>query len=114
MSELHIRRDMRPWGDRYIDYKVMLDGHQVGALGWGGSIVVPVQPGLHALRVEIEMSKSSIDYAGSPTVQFRLAEGENVAFACRIGHGPVFALFQGLLLWWSPLRRERWIVLERV
>jgi hypothetical protein len=107
VSELYVRRDTRPWGDRLGTYRVILDGNQVGALGWAGTMNVPILPGLHALRVEV-------DRCGSSTVQFRVDEGNAAKFVCRLGHGSVFAIIHGLLAWLEPERRYSWIELERI
>lgn len=61
--------------DRARKYKVLLDGREVGAIGAGECLSLPVTAGEHELRLKI-------DWLGSPSVHFTAIVGATCAFAC--------------------------------
>jgi hypothetical protein len=63
------------YADKVRDYRVMLDGGEIGRIADGECKTFAVPPGKHALRLKI-------DWCGSNTVDFDLSAGGNATFRC--------------------------------
>jgi hypothetical protein len=74
-ATLRVERVAAPWRDKLRAYKIVVDGMTVGSVADGASKDVPVEPGSHTLRIKL-------DWAGSRTVEFAVAEGQRVIWQC--------------------------------
>jgi hypothetical protein len=75
-ATIKITRGSEGWTDRARRYKVVVDDNPVGSIRRGETFQIPVQPGDHWVRM-------TIDWAGSPTIQVRLAPGDVALFQCQ-------------------------------
>jgi hypothetical protein len=64
-------------------YKVVVDGEEVGRIGDGDELDIPVSPGEHSLRLKI-------DWTGSKQLDFSLKKGEVRVFSSSPFTGPAF------------------------
>jgi hypothetical protein len=74
-ATLRVIRESAPWRDKLRKYKIVVDGATVGAIANGATTDVSVEAGYHTLRL-------GISWAGSPTVEFAIADGECLTWAC--------------------------------
>ena len=96
---IEVLRPRGGWRDRLRRYRIQVDGAEVGRLGRGGRIVVPVAPGRHEVRVRI-------DWAGSRPLTADLVSREVATFE---------ATPQPFWPGWRGLVRPRpWVQLRRV
>ena len=58
MSVLVIRRAHVPWTDLARNYRVLVDGQQRVLLGDDATVQIPVTPGEHVLRLQIDWCRS--------------------------------------------------------
>lgn len=73
-NSITISRDSG-YADRIRAYLVMLDGKELGRLKNGVTKTFPLEPGTHKLVMKI-------DWCGSNTISFSLADGESASFNC--------------------------------
>jgi hypothetical protein len=76
MATILVQRRADGWRDRLREYRVVLDGQEVGRLRPGRRCELSVTPGTHELEVRI-------DWAGSGSHEVVLAPGESVEYECR-------------------------------
>jgi len=72
---LLILRRVSGWGDHLRNYKVILDGKEVGHIADGETLKCDVAPGEHTLYLKI-------DYARSQKRQFHSSKDKDVEFVC--------------------------------
>ena len=96
---IRIERDATPRSDLFRAYKVAVDGGVVGGVKRGESLTHETAPGHHTLHF-------TIDWASSPSVEFDIAEGQEVVIRCRPNVNPLRALY------WMTIGRGRWIGVE--
>jgi hypothetical protein len=63
------------YADRRRDYRVVLDGAEIGRIGDGGQTSFDITSGRHQLMLKIDWCRSNI-------VVFDLAEGQSAEFKC--------------------------------
>jgi len=90
------------FADRRRDYRVLLDGDEIGRLADGDTKSFPTTPGTHSLKLKI-------DWAGSNEISFDANTAQTVTFECISslrGWRVAFAVFA---LFWpsSYIRLER-------
>jgi hypothetical protein len=102
MSGIRIRRDANMYADRRRRYQVLVDDHEVGSVGRGEMVDIPLAPGAYTVRLKI-------DWTGSEMATFTLGPEETVEFVCRPRYS---AAAIHLALFRSIWRRDDWIVLE--
>jgi hypothetical protein len=56
-------------------YEIILDGENVGIIFSTQTISVPVEPGHHSLKM-------NIDWGGSEEINFSIGSGEEITFEC--------------------------------
>jgi hypothetical protein len=64
------------WAEKARDYRIMLDGVEVGRLPPGGSVAIPATPGFHELWLKL-------DWTGSSLVRFSLGQNERIRLRCQ-------------------------------
>jgi hypothetical protein len=99
MTVLVIRRAHSKWTDRARSYKVLVDGQQRAQIGDDAVVQVPVTPGRHVVRLEI-------DWCRSPDLACDLAHGEILRLECGPNASPLLALLY-ITIW-----RKNYIRLE--
>ncbi len=85
MTVLVIRRAHSKWTDRARSYKVVVDGRQRAQIGDDAVVQVPVTPGGHIVRLEI-------DWCRSRDLAFDIGHGEILRLECRPNASPPLAL----------------------
>lgn len=73
-NSITISRDSG-YADRVRAYLVMVDGKELGRLKNGETKTFPLEPGTHKIVMKI-------DWCGSNTITFSLADGESARFTC--------------------------------
>jgi len=63
----------RGYADRLRDYRVLLDGAEIGRIGNGGQKSFEIGPGHHQLMIKVDWGRSNI-------IVFDLADGESAQF----------------------------------
>jgi hypothetical protein len=99
-AAIHVDRQAGGYTDRARAYKVLVDGEERGAVKQGKGIEIEVDPGPHRVKMKV-------DWAGSPTLEVDLAEGERAEFLCAPNASPLTAIF------YAFFRRSDYIRLER-
>ncbi len=101
MAKLRIIRDSG-YADRLRAYQVIVDSKQVGDLRDGQTKEFPVSAGQHQLSLKI-------DWCGSKTVLFSVAEGDTVTFHAKssLRGAMVFAA-----LWYALFDRHSYLTIE--
>jgi hypothetical protein len=61
------------YADRIRDYRVLLDGAEIGRIGNGGQKSFEIAAGRHQLMIKVDWCRSNI-------VSFNLAEGQSAEF----------------------------------
>jgi hypothetical protein len=87
------------YADKVRDYRVMLDGSEIGRIADGESKTFVVPAGKHELRLKI-------DWCGSNTVDFDLSAGASAAFRCG---SSLRRLKLVLGLYYSIIARNRYV-----
>lgn len=100
---LKVVRQSVPWKDKARAYKVAVDGQVVGSVKNDSTFQTKVEAGQHELRMKI-------DWTGSPTVPFEIADGQTVTFTCKPNGNSAIGL---LMLARSIFNRDIWIQLQR-
>lgn len=102
MSTLVITRESS-YPDRFRSYGVMLDGKKIGELGNAESKQFTIAPGTHAISLKI-------DWCGSRTLDFSIAEGETLAFSARsnLQGAKIF-----LALWYTLFDQNGYLLIEK-
>ena len=96
---IRIERDATLRSDLFRAYKAVVDGAVVGGVKRGESLTHETAPGHHTLHF-------TIDWARSPSVEFDIAEGQEVVICCWPNVNPLRALY------WMTIGRRRWIGVE--
>ena len=99
MTDLIISRP-GAWVDALRGYRVLVDGAERGEVRQKQTVTLPVEPGEHTLRLEV-------DFLGSETRRFRAAEAP-VRFSCRPAWNP-FLVIVGVV---AGLLGKPWIRLQ--
>lgn len=99
MGFVTITREKAPWRDRLRAYEVLLDGKSVGSLRAGGTLDLPLQPGVHRLQLKL-------DWCSSP--EFELDGSTEHLLHCKPGGSALMALIDIIF------RPNRYISLEMV
>jgi hypothetical protein len=84
-SSIRVRRTAKAFPDRLRKYAVMVDGARTGSVGRDETVVVPVAPGQHHIRLKI-------DWCSSPEVIADVPMGSQIALTCEPTGG-----FQGFV-----------------
>jgi hypothetical protein len=109
VATVRIVRGIADRADVRRQYRVLIDGAEVGRVGDGQSVEFDVQPGDHTIRLKI-------DTTGSPELSFSAGEGDTVSFSCysasatpsgQYGLGHLASLLR------VALSKDKAIVLER-
>ena len=84
-------------------YEIILDGENVGIIFSTQTISVPVEPGDHSLKM-------NIDWGGSEEINFSIASAEEITFECE-SNIPL----QKVLLapYYLTFRPNKWILLKQ-
>lgn len=94
----------KKWGDLFRFYEIILDGKNVGTIFASQSIYVPVEPGHHSLKM-------NIDWCGSEEINFSIGSGEEITFECEFG----LSIIQVLLIpYYLIFRPNNWILLKQL
>ncbi|HEX3898998.1 MAG TPA: hypothetical protein VHW74_07480 [Mycobacteriales bacterium] len=104
MTGIRIQREANAYADRRRKYRILVDGEELGAIGRGDTIDIPLDPGRHSVWMRI-------DWTGSEMATFVLEADETIEFVCRPRY-PTAAVVVALLR--SIKDRDDWIVLERM
>lgn len=104
MAVVRVRRDTNLYGDRGRRYRVLLDDREAGSVKWGETLDLPIEPGAHRLRVQL-------DWSGSPTIPFNVSAGEVAEFVCRPRRAAALAIVSVIR---SIKHRDEWVILERL
>lgn len=75
--------------DRLRDYRVLLDGTEIGRIGNGATKSFEIPPGRHRLSVKI-------DWCASDEIEFQAVQDRTIAFNCSSplrGAKPLFVLY---------------------
>jgi hypothetical protein len=80
-----VRRTAKAFPDRLRKYAVIVDGATAGSVGRDQSVLVPVAPGQHQVRLKI-------DWCGSPDVTVDVPMESQITLTCEPTGG-----FQGFL-----------------
>jgi len=84
-------------------YEIILDGKNVGIIFATQSISVPIEPGHHSLKM-------NIDWGGSEEINFSIGSGEEITFECEPGLSIGTAF---LIPYYAIFRPNNWILLKR-
>lgn len=87
MSQLVIHRKKALWQDRARDYRVFVDGVQLGHVENGSVCTVSVEPGMRNVQLRI-------DWCESKDLHVDISHGESVQLECGPNATPLLALFQ--------------------
>jgi hypothetical protein len=102
MATLNIIRDSG-YADRLRAYKIVLDEQEVGEIKNGEAKTLAIPPGQHQLSFKI-------DWCGSQTVQFAVAEGGSSTFTVKSNlRGPKLAA----ALWYVIFDRNSYLTIEQ-
>jgi hypothetical protein len=93
----------KKWGDLFRSYEIILDGKNVGIIFNSQSISVPVDPGHHSLKM-------NIDWCGSEEIKFSIGSGEEITFECESGLSILKVL---LIPYYLIFRQNNWILLKQ-
>jgi len=93
----------KKWVDSFRAYKIILNGNNVGILFASQSISVPVEPGHHSLKM-------NIDWCGSEEINFSIGSGEEITFECESGLSILKVL---LIPYYLIFRPNNWILLKQ-
>jgi hypothetical protein len=74
MAIIAVSRDSG-YADRLRDYRVLLDGGEIGRLGNAGEKSFDIAPGAHQLMLKIDWGRSNV-------VAFDISQDQNIAFRC--------------------------------
>jgi hypothetical protein len=74
-TSINLTRDSG-YADRIRDYRVMLDGQEIGRIANGETKAFEIAPGTHNLKIKI-------DWCGSNEIQVSVNAGESVSCSCR-------------------------------
>jgi len=104
-SSLVITRSDHQHRDRDRDYLVLVDDIEVGSIAAGDARTFTVSPGVHTLKLRIDMT-------GSPAISCKVEAGQVLRFVCE----PNFGRFGSL---WDLARasfgnKKSWIRLTQV
>jgi hypothetical protein len=99
-AAIHVDREAGGYTDRARAYKVLVDGEERGTVKHAEGVEIEVEPGAHQLQMKL-------DWAGSPTLDVEIADGERAEFVCAPNATPLSAIFYALF------RRSTYIRLER-
>jgi hypothetical protein len=72
---VEIDRAANLWRDRARAYRVLIDDTRAGKVQWGSTLLLPVSPGRHRLRL-------ALDFYRSPEADFDVQPGETAYFHC--------------------------------
>ena len=91
---------------KWIDtrfFEIILDGKNVGIIFPTQSISVPVEPGHHSLKM-------NLDWGGSEEINFSIGSGEEITFECE----NAFSIWQALLFpYYATFGANKWILLKQ-
>lgn len=85
MSQIVVRRTKALWQDRLRGYRVLVDGHDVASVENDSSVEIPVLPGTHSVRLQI-------DWCQSQEMRVEIKSGESVELVCGPNSTPLLAL----------------------
>ena len=85
MSQIVVRRTKALWQDRVRGYRILIDGREVACIENGSSVQIPVLPGTHSVRMQV-------DWCQSPELRVEVKAGESVALECGPNCTPLLAL----------------------
>lgn len=100
---IRIRRTAHQFTDRLRSYEVALDGNIVGRVNAGEVVEYNTSPGEHTLQLKI-------DWCGSPTLDFAIADDEVIDFECGGLSGYKLLLAPPITI----LQKNRYLWVERV
>jgi hypothetical protein len=89
--------------DSARSYEIILDGENVGIIFPTQTISVPVEPGHHSLKM-------NIDWGGSEEINFSIGSGEEITFECE-SNIPLQKIF--LAPYYLIFRPHNWILLKQ-
>ena len=98
MGSVTITREKAAWRDRARAYVVKINGVAAGSLKPGEMAVIPLEPGLHRVRVDL-------DWCSSP--ELSLSGAEEHALRCKAGGSALRAAFDTIF------RPNKYISLEQ-
>jgi len=101
MATIQLVRDSG-YADRLRAYKVVLDEKEIGEIRDGENKTFSIAPGQHELRC-------TIDWAGSNTIRFALAENEVAVFSVT---SSLRGLRIFLSLWYALIARNSYLCLK--
>jgi len=101
VSVVVIRRVQHAWADRARDYRVLVDGQQRALLGNDATVQLPVTPGEHKVRMQI-------DWCRSRDLTVNIRHGEIVRLECQANSNPL-AMLLYITIW-----RANYIALKTV
>jgi hypothetical protein len=101
VSVLVIRRVQHAWADRAREYRVLVDGQQRALLGNDATVQLPVTPGEHKVRMQI-------DWCRSRDLTVNIRHGEIVRLECQANSNPL-AMLLYITIW-----RANYIALKTV
>jgi hypothetical protein len=84
-------------------YEIILDGENVGIIFSTQTISVPVEPGHHSLKM-------NIDWGGSEEINFNIGSGEEITFECE-SNIPLQKIF--LVPYYAIFKPNNWVLLKR-
>ena len=82
MSRITIHRHSES-ENRFRSYKILVNGKELGKIKNGKTVTLDLEPGIHELRLEI-------DWCCSNSIEFEIAEGEEIEFGVGGGSGSLF------------------------
>lgn len=101
MSVLVIRRAHASWQDRTRGYRVLVDGLQRAQVGDDETVQIPVTPGPHVVRLQM-------DWCRSRELQVDIRHGEILRLECKPNASPFLTLLY-ITIW-----RDKYISLDTV
>ena len=84
-------------------YEIILDGENVGIIFSTQTISVPVEPGHHSLKM-------NLDWGGSNEINFSIGSGEEITFECE-SNIPLYKLL--LVPYYAIFEPNNWILLKQ-
>lgn len=102
MPKIVVHRTRAMWQDVARDYRVLVDGSERARIGNGASVEIPVLPGSHSVRLQV-------DWCQSPELSITASEGAPVELECGPNSTPLLAIFYVTFLrkkyiWLQPRR----------
>ena len=85
MSQIIVRRQKAMWQDIACDYVVLIDEKEMGRVGNGVEIDIPVELGAHIVQLKI-------DWCRSPKINLNVGVGEDVVLNCGPNANPFLVL----------------------